>query len=120
MQRLEQYKSIFKGDFDFSQSTKILTLIPSPTVSGKKVYYIWSQRHSALSIPGEDVDTVLLWARGEAKEMIASKRANEIRSVSGYGESVTYGATSESIMKEAVDLKTKFEGKFSGSFITVG
>jgi len=112
IQRLEQYKSKFVGDFEYDRSTKVLRLIPLPSESGKKVYYVWLQRHVVTTIPEDDIEIVLLWAKGEAKEMLASKKSYEIRSVSGYGESVSFGATSDSLMKEAQDLKARFEGKF--------
>jgi hypothetical protein len=120
MQRLEQFKAMFNGDFSFEQSTKILRLIPAPSEMGEKVYYIWTQRHTAETIPEDDIDLVLLWAKGEAKEMMASKKGNEVQSVSGYGESVTFGATSDSLMKEAQNFKERFEKKFSGSVFIVG
>jgi hypothetical protein len=52
--------------------------------------------------------------------MMASKKGNEIQSVSGYGESVSFGATSDSLMKEAQNFKERFEKKFSGSVFIVG
>jgi hypothetical protein len=119
IQRLEQYKRMFEGDFEYSQSEKILTLIPAPS-QVQKVYFLWTKRHTASSIPEDEVDTVLLWAKGEAKEMMASKKGNEIQSVSGYGESVSFGATSDSLMKEAQNFKERFEKKFSGSVFIVG
>jgi hypothetical protein len=120
MQRLEQYKTIFQGDFDFNRQTKMLRLIPPPSVSGKKVFFIWTQSHVSESIHEEDVDTLLLWAKGEAKEMMASKKGMDIQSVSGYGESVTFGTSSDSLMKEAKDFKDRFESKFGGSVLVVG
>lgn len=120
MQRLEQYKTIFQGDFDYNRETKTLRLIPPPSVSGKKVFFIWTQSHIPETIPEEDVDTLLLWAKGEAKEMMASKKGSDIQSVSGYGESVTFGTSSDSLMKEAQDFKDRFERKFGGSVFVVG
>jgi len=120
MQRLEQYKAIFNGDFEYERATKALRLIPPPTIAGKKVYYVWSQRHTPLTIPEDDVDILLLWAKGEAKEMLAGKKGQEIQSVSGYGESVTFGASSESLMTEAEDFKARFQRKFGGSVLLAG
>lgn len=119
MQRLEQYERMFDGDFQYNQATKELMLIPAPT-QAQRVYFVWTQRHMASTVPEGDEDTVLLWAKGQAKEMLAAKAANAIRSVSGYGESVTLGATPESLMKEAEDLRRRFERKFSGSTVIVG
>jgi hypothetical protein len=120
MQRLEQYKAIFDGDFDYDESGKTLRLIPTPSTSGKKVYFIWAQRHTAETLPEDDTDTLLLWAKGEAKEMMSNKASMEIKSVSGYGESVTLGSSAESLMKEAQDFKSRFERKFTGSTIIAG
>jgi hypothetical protein len=120
MQRIEQYKTIFQGDFDYNRETKTLMLIPPPSVSGKKVFFVWAQNHIPETIPDEDVDTLLLWAKGEAKEMMASKKGSDIQSVSGYGESVSFGATSDSLMNEAKDFKDRFERKFGGSVFVVG
>jgi len=120
MQRLEQYKEIFQGDFEYESSSKMLRLIPAPSLSGQVVYYVWNKKHTALTIPEEDVDTLLLWARGEAKETISSKKAVEVQSVSGYGESVSFGASAADLIEEAADLKAKFQKKFGSSFFTTG
>lgn len=120
IQRLEQYKAMFNGDFEYDPDAKMLRLIPPPSTTGLKVVFIWTQAHMEETIPEGDVDTVMLWAKGEAKEMIASKKGNEIQSVSGYGESVSFGATSDSLMKEAQDFKARFERKFGGSVFMVG
>jgi hypothetical protein len=119
MSRIEAYKAMFDGDFDFDTNTKILRLVPCPTAAGKSVYYIWSQRHNALTISEDDYDTLLLWAQGKSKEAIATKMGQDIRSVSGYGESVSLGATSESVMKEAVDLQNRFRKSFGGGGIII-
>ena len=120
MQRIEQYKAMFTGDFEYDRVTKMLRLIPPPNATGLKVIFIWTQAHTEETIPEEDVNTLMLWAKGEAKEMMASKKGQEIQSVSGYGESVTFGATSDSLMKEAEDFKARFEKKFGGSVFIVG
>lgn len=108
MQRLESWKRIFDGDFSYDRSTKMLTLIPAPSTAGLKVYYIWSQAHNVLTVPDSDVDTLMLWAKAEAKDMMGSKKAFEIQSVSGYGESVTFGAKSETMTDEAEKLRERF------------
>lgn len=120
LQRLEQYKAMFHGDFEYDPYAKMLRLIPPPGTTGLKVFFIWTQAHTEETIPEGDVDTLMLWAKGEAKEMIASRKGNEIQSVSGYGESVSLGATSDSLMKEAQDFKARFERKFGGSVFMVG
>ena len=119
-QRLEQYKAMFQGDFEYDRDTKMLRLMPPPNMTGQKVIFIWTQAHTPETIPEEDDDMLLLWAKGEAKEMMASRKGQDIQSVSGYGESVTFGATSDSLMKEAEDFKDRFERKFGGSVFIVG
>ena len=120
MQRFEKYKEIFDGDFEYDRTTKILMLIPPPSNSGDKVYYIWTQRHTVLTIPEDDYDTFLLWAKGESKEMVSGKLGTQISAVSGYGESISIGASSGSLMKEAGDFKSRFQKKFGSSIVTVG
>lgn len=120
MQRIERYKAMFDGDFDFDQGTKILRIIPAPTSAGKLVYYIWSQRHTSLTIPEDDYDGFLLWEQGRSKEMIATKMGQDIRSVSGYGESVSLGSSPDSVMKEALDLENRFKKMFGGGIIIAG
>ena len=120
MQRFEKYKEIFDGDFEYDRTTKILMLIPPPSNSGDKVYYIWTQRHTVLTIPEDDYDTLLLWAKGESKEAMSGKLGTQISSVSGYGESISIGKSSDSLMKEAGDFKNRFQRKFGSSIITVG
>jgi hypothetical protein len=113
-QRLEQFKRIFEGTFDFDRQTKRLRLIPPPSSNGQKVIFIWTKQHSAETVAEEDEDALMMWGKAEAKEMLAAKKENEIRSVSGYGESVTFGATSESLTKDAKDLKDQFRKQFKG------
>lgn len=124
IQRLEQYQRIFDGDFIFSKATKLLTLIPVPTSSGNKVYYIWKQMHEVsetqVTIPEDDLETFLLWAKAECKEMMAGKRGEQIQSVSGYGESVSLGSSSKDLNEEAQGLRDRFNQKMGGSFIVVG
>jgi len=120
MQRFEKYKEIFDGDFEYDRTTKILMLIPPPSNSGDKVYYIWTQRHTTVTIPEDDYDTLLLWAKGESKEMVSGKLGTQISAVSGYGESISIGASSGSLMKEAGDFKSRFQKKFGSSIVTVG
>lgn len=120
LQKVEQFKNIFNGEFEYEKATKMLRLIPAPNSTGSKVYYIWTKIHSASTIPEDDIDVLLLWAMAESKEMVASKRSNEIRSVSGYGESVTIGSAPETLYSEAKDLKEKFHKRFGGSYLLVG
>jgi len=122
MQRLESYKRIFDGDFEYDRANKMLRLIPPPMTTGRKVFFIWTKRHTVETIPEDDEDLLLLWAKGEAKEMMASRKGNEIQSVSGYGESVSFGATAESLMKEAQDFKDRFDNRIGKkkSIITTG
>lgn len=120
IQRLEQYRYMFSGSFEFDESGKILTLIPAPSSTGRKVYYVWLKEHVALTVPERDTDTLLLWAKAEAKDMLGSKMSTEIRSVSGFGQSVTLGATSESITEESEGLRERFRKKFGRTYISIG
>ena len=120
LQRVEQFEYIFECEFEFNQSTKTLRLIPPPDQTGKKIYFLYSKRHTAETVPEEDIEVLLLWARAEAKEMMAAKKSYEIRSVSGYGESVTLGSTPESLMSEAEELKKRFSKRFGSSAFVVG
>lgn len=124
IQRLEQYQRIFDGDFIFNQAAKILTLIPAPTNSGNRVYYVWKQMHEVgetrVTVPEDDIETFLLWAKAECKEMMAGKRGEQIQSVSGYGESVSLGSSSKDLNEEAENLRGRFNKKMCGSTIVVG
>ena len=113
-QRLEQYEKMFDGTFEYDPQTKLLRLIPMPSSDGKIIPYIWTQRHTAETIPEEDIDDMLMWAKGMAKESMANKKSDQIRSVSGFGQSITMGATYETLLKDATDLKDRFEKKFRG------
>jgi len=93
--------------------------IPPLRITGNNVFVTWTRKHDAETIPEEDIDTVLLWAKGEAKEKMAAKKGYDIQSVSGSGESVTLGATSASLMKEANDFKARFEKKFKGGSVFI-
>jgi hypothetical protein len=120
MQRFEKYKEIFDGDFSFDESSKLLTLIPTPQTAGTKVYYIWTQRHTALTIPEDEYDRLMIWGKGDSKEMMSGKLGTQISSVSGYGESVSFGASSASLSKEGSDLKERFRKSFGTTVISVG
>ena len=70
-------------------------------------------------VPGlADLDVYV--SRVSTREVMASKKGSDIQSVSGYGESVTFGTSSDSLMREAQDFKDRFERKFGGSVFVVG
>lgn len=118
-QKLEQFRYIFDGSFEYDRSGKILRLIPAPSRTGDSVYYVWLQGHNALTVPEDDEDVLMLWAKAEAKEMEASQMSVDIRSVSGFGQSVTLGSTPESIMDEAEKLRKNFRNRFPKTFFSI-
>ncbi len=121
IQRLEQYKGMFDGDFEYDPINKMLRLIPAPSLSGKKVVFVWTQRHTPETILEDDIDGMLLWAKALGTEILAKAKRDEIKSVSGFGQSITMGASYETLNKDAADLKDEFRRKFGGgSFVVIG
>ena len=118
--RLESYRRIFDGDFEFDESGKILMLIPTPSSNDNRVFFIWTGLHVAGSVPDIDADLITLWARAEAKVMIASRQISEIKSVSGFGQSVSFGVDARALEDSATELKKEFRKKLGGTSITTG
>ena len=120
MARLESFRRIFDGDFEFDESGKILTLIPEPLSNGIRVFFNWTALHVAGTVPEIDADLIVLWAKAEAKVMVASRQISEIRSVSGYGQSISFGVSAADLESSAKELKQEFRKKLGGAIITTG
>ena len=120
-QRVEQFNVIFDGSFEWYGSSKLLRLIPTPGTDGKHVFFIWTQRHTADTIPDEDVDTMLLWSLAVAKEPLLSKMQRGPGQVQGFGQSVTRATTPAELRQEIRDLKKDFDQKLrGGSRVLIG
>ena len=121
--RLKEYKAIFERSFEFNRTTKSLRLIPQP-IHQRAVPYIYTRRHTAETIPEEDIDDMLLWAKWMAKQALAAKarRSKEITQVSGYGISATISLGAKDLMEEAKEHKDDFERRFGAlsSIMMVG
>ena len=118
--RLEAYKRIFEGDFEWDMSGKILTLIPAPSTDGNIVPYIYTAMHQPGTIPDIDVDLVLMWAEAYGKDIVASRQISEIRSVSGFGQSISFGVSARELQTSANELRKEFRRKLGGVPIQVG
>ena len=101
-------------------SGKVLTLIPTPSTDGNIVPYIYTAMHQPGTIPEIDIDLILMWAEGYGKDIVASKQISEIRSVSGFGQSISFGVSARELQTSANDLRKEFRRKLGGVPIQVG
>ena len=117
MQKVESYERIFEGDHNWHADRKAIELMPAPSSTGSKVYFVYRKKHTLATVPDTDEDLFLKWAIAECLDYIMEKRG-KFSSVSGYGQSVSIGFSRSE--KRAERLKEEFRNAFSGSQFLVG
>jgi len=117
MQKVESYDRIFEGDYEWHGDRKTIELIPAPSRTGTKVYYVYRKMHTIATVPSEDEELFLKWAVAESLEYVMEKRG-KFSAVSGYGQSVSIGLNRSEA--RAKTLKEEFRRAFGGTPIAVG
>lgn len=117
MQKVESYDRMFEGDYEWHGDRKKIELIPAPSSTGTKVYYVYQKKHTLATVPDEDEELFLKWAIAESLEYVMEKRG-KFTAVSGYGQSVSVGLTRTEA--RAKTLKEEFKRAFGGTPILIG
>ena len=111
LQKLDYFKRKYGSDWEFwdrGDDAKILVLIPAPSSSGDKIYFLYTYRHtSILSVSDDDEDVFIDGCLWKATEMMIF--SNRVNSVSSQGESVNINNSIWEKMSE------KYEKRFKSS-----
>jgi len=94
----------------------IIALMPAPKETGQKVYYEYRKWVTFEQIPPRDEDLLMLWAQAESMEKMATSSfsTGAIRSVSGGGQTISYGGGTTADMKNEIrSRRSEFNLKVS-------